>query len=232
MPQFPCTKSMVGMSTLLILFTGFSCTTPEQNSDSGYNNQDTADLDRPAHYGNIPSSADRVAEGYGRLEHRAERDGTAWIANDSRGYVVVSRRVNRGDLIEVMPDRNRVEIDGRNAFDQDMESGARHAIFLSGVWDSGSSHEPYGEIPRRARSMATGTGRIEWRADESGRIWIGDDKRENVVISEAVRRGDSVEVIPGSNQVKINGRVVFDQNMESKHQHSIFFARSDELGGR
>lgn len=232
MPQFPCTKSMVGMSTLLILFAGFSCTTTDENGDSGYNNQDSADLDRPAHYGNIPSSADRVAEGYGRLEHRAERDGTAWIANDSRGYVVVSRRVNRGDLIEVMPDRNRVEIDGRNAFDQDMESGARHAIFLSGVWDSGSSHEPYGEIPRRARSMATGTGRIEWRVDQPGRIWVGDDKRENVVISEAVRRGDSVEVIPGSNQVKINGRVVFDQNMESKHQHSIFFADSDSLGGR
>ena len=229
MRQVPSLKSTAGLIVLAALCVGFSCTTTEQNSDYG---SDSAPQDRPANYGNIPSSAERVAEGFGRLEYRAARDGTAWITNDSRGYVVVSRRVSRGDKIEVIPDRNRVEVEGRIEFDRDMESSARHAIFLSGTWDNWSDREPYAEIPRRARSMASGTGRIEWRVEESGRVWVGNDKRKSVVYSGDVRRGDVVEVIPGSNQVKVNGRTVFDQNMESRHEHTIFFADVGSMGGR
>lgn len=229
--QMTSIKYKSGLAALLILGVGFSCTTTEQNSDSGTNGQGE---NRPANYGNIPGSAERVAEGYGRVRYRVEREGTAWIANDSKGYVVVLRRVDRGDVIEVIPDRNRVEIGGRIVFDQDMESGARHAIFLSnaGGWDNWSDQEPYGEIPRRARSMATGTGRLEWRVEEPGRVWVGNDKRKHVVVSQDVRRGDVVEVIPDKNQVKVNGRIVFDQNMESKNQHSIFFLDPSNMGGR
>lgn len=230
----PCAKSLTGIATLVMLAAAFSCTTPEQNQDSGYGDPNAPDSDRSAGYGGIPNSARRVADGYGRLRYRADRDATIWVGNESRGYVVVSRRISDGDEIEVIPDRNRVEIDGRAVYEQDMESGARHAIFISasGNWNDSEGKDPYGEVPRRAQNMASGTGRIEWRVDQPGRVWIGDDRRESVVIAEDVRRGDLVEVNPGKNQVKINGRIVFDQNMESKHQHSIFFADPGSMGGR
>ena len=228
-----CPKTVAGMATLAVLFAGFSCTTTEQNGDNT-NYGDHVNSDAPAGYGNIPSSARRVAEGYGRLRYRAERDGTVWVGNESRGFVVVSERVRSGDLIEINPGDNRVEIEGRSVYDHDMESGARHAIFLNsgGSWDNWGGREPYAEIPRRARNMASGTGRIEWRVDEPGRVWIGNDKRETVIVAEDVRRGDLVQVNPGENQVKINGRVIFNQNMESKHQHSIFFVDPSSAGGR
>jgi hypothetical protein len=233
MKLFSDTKSVAGLATLLVLCAGFSCTTPETNSDSGYDGG-SSNVDRPAGYGNIPNSARRVADGYGQLRYRADRDTTVWVANDSRGFVVVSQHVRRGDEIEVVPDRNRVEIDGRTVYDRDMESGARHAIFLgdSNSWDNWNEQEPYGEIPRRARSMATGTGRIQWRADSTGRIWVGNDRDKRVVIAEDVRSGDLIEVIPNQNEVKRNGRVIYSQNMESKRQHSIFFADPGSMGGR
>lgn len=222
-----CPKTVAGLLTLAAMIACFSC---EVDDDAG-SGSGSPSATLPPEYGNIPRSADRVADGYGRLWYRADRDCTVWVGNESRGYLVVSRRVNRGDEIEVIPDRNRVEVEGHAVYEQDMESGARHAIFASGSgsWDDGSQ-EPYGEIPRRARSMATGTGRIEWRAESPGRIWVGNDHDHRVVVAEDVRRGDMIEVIPNQNEVKINGRVIFNQNMESKRQHSIFY--TDSLGGR
>lgn len=230
MPQ--CPKTVAGLAALVVLFAGFSCSVPDQNSDSSNNANSNADS--PAGYGDIPNSARRVSDGYGSLRYRAERDGTVWIGNESRRFVVVSKRVNSGDLIEVNPGDNRIEIEGRTVYDRDMEAGARHAIFLNGggSWDDWGGRDPYAEIPRRARNVSSGTGRIEWRADEAGRVWIGNDKRQAVVIADEVRRGDLVEVIPNQNQVKINGRIVYNQNMESKHPHSIFFANPDSMGGR
>lgn len=179
-------------------------------------------------YGRIPSGAERVASGYGKVTYRAPEDGRVWVGNDNRRYEILSRNVKRGDRIEVMPERDLIEFNEQPIYQQNLERSDKHAVFFRASrsgWGSGwgSGPAPYAGIPRSAESVASGRGRVEWRAESRGTVWIGNDRLKSVVVSHAVNVDDLVEVDPSKDQVKLNGRVIFNKNMESKHEHSIFF---------
>jgi hypothetical protein len=71
--------------------------------------------------------------------------------------------------------------------------------------------------------MSSGTGKITWRVESNGHVWIGNDRQRTLIVQSRVNSGDLVEVDPRGNRVKVNGRQIYNQNMESKHAHSIFF---------
>src|SRR5688572_23776086 len=83
----------------------------------------------------------------------------------------------------------------------------------------------YGGIPRDATRVAQGYGEVRYRAEQSGRIWVGNDTERLIVTEARVRRGEDVRVELREDRVTINGQVVFDRNLEKNHQHSIFFSR-------
>jgi hypothetical protein len=70
-------------------------------------------------------------------------------------------------------------------------------------------------IERRAKSARS--------PDQTGRVWVGDDRGKKLVMSHPVKAGDQVEIDPKKDQVKINGRIVFSQNLESRHGHFVFW---------
>jgi len=173
-----------------------------------------------AAYG-VPSGAQRVARGNGRVNFRVPSDGRIWVTNETRGYRIVSRTVKRGDRIEVIPESDKVERNDQPIYQQNLERRDEHGIYFS--TGSGGA-DPYGSIDRSAENVLSRTGRFSWRAEENGEIWIGDDKLERVLVNQKVRRGDLVELILGdADQIKVNGSVVYSQNLESKHPHSVFF---------
>jgi predicted RNA-binding protein with TRAM domain len=174
----------------------------------------------------VPSSAGVAAEGYGDVRWEAPAAGRVWVANVTRGYVVVAEDVSRGDGVKVFPSKDRVEIAGRVAAAQNLESRDRHAVyFRDGVIRprGGGGSGGYGSIPRGAERVASGVGSFSWRAEAGGTIWLGDDKTRTVLLTQPVRAGDLVEVDAESDFVRVNGRDVYRQNLESRHTLSIFW---------
>jgi hypothetical protein len=152
------------------------------------------------------------------------RSGTIWVANTTRNYEVISRAVKRGDVIEVIPQRDRIELNDQPISTTNLESNDQHAKFFRPAnWSSGP--RPYASIPREAQNAASGFGEVSWRAEAAGTIWVGDDRSKKLILSSPVRADDLIEIDASEDRVKLNGRVIYRQNLESKHGHSIFFIR-------
>lgn len=169
-----------------------------------------------------------VEAGIGELRYRAPADGRMWVENRTRGYQIISRSIKRNDEVRVRPAKDEIEVNGQTIYGENLEKNHEHGIYFrsgsGGGWGGGGGgHADYGGIPSGAERVASGHGTVRFRADSRGTVWIGNDKLKQQITSTPVQRGDEVEVSPESDQVKLNGRVIFSQNLESKHQHSIFF---------
>lgn len=197
---------------------------PETASSSGWTQgAPAAAAHTPPSYGGIPPTAQRVADGTGHLSYRAPSDGRVWIGNESRQYQIMARNIRRNDRVDVYPDRDRIEVNGKTVYDKNLEKRDRHEVFFApsayGEWGP----PPYDGIPGDAETVASDSGRFEWRADATGMVFIGDDRDKKFIVRHNVKPGDVVEVNPGKDQVKVNGTVIYSKNLESKHRHSIFF---------
>lgn len=170
-------------------------------------------------YGGIPLRAARLAEGTGRIRARVPATGKVWVANDTKRFVVISLDVAPGDQIEVDAGADRVLHNRREVYTQNLESRHDHVIFYRESLGSAG----YGKIPSEAERVAMGTGTVTYRVEEDGFVWVGDDELRRELLLHPVKRGDVVEIDARRDEVKINGKVVYDQNLESKHQHSVYF---------
>jgi hypothetical protein len=199
--------------------------TPGPSNPSGPSGPSAPSDPRPINPpGRIPQTAELAAIGFGRLTYEAPRSGTIWVANTTRNYEIISQRVKRGDTLEVIPQRDRIELDDKPLSTSNLESNDEHAIFFRPTnWSTGP--KPYGDIPRTSDNVATGFGEIAWHAEAAGTIWIGDDRSKRMILSSPVKADDLIEIDASEDRIKLNGRVIYRQNLESKHSHSIFFAR-------
>ena len=196
---------------------------PNWNESNGSGNSAWND-NSSAGYGNIPDSAERGASQTGQFSYNVPHEGTIWVGNDSSRFLVVRHNVRRGDRVEVDPRSNRVKLNGEPIYQQDMEANSRHTVYYREAGaGSGGGPSPYAGVPSTAENMASGSGRVSWRAESTGQVWVGNDKKRSLVVDSRVNSGDLVEVDPKGNRVKVNGREVFKQNMESRDSHTIFF---------
>lgn len=83
--------------------------------------------------------------------------------------------------------------------------------------------KPYDAIPPSAVSVATGMDHVEWSAETTGRVWVGDDTSKRLLASRPVRPGDLVLIDVSDNLVKLNADVVYDGKLDSEHRYSVFF---------
>jgi hypothetical protein len=170
-------------------------------------------------YGAIPERARRLAEGSGRVRAEAPAQGRVWIGNDTDRFEVVAFNVAAGDRIEVDPSKDRVWLNGKEMFSQNLESKHKHVVFYKESLGSAG----YGKIPGDAERVASGAGTVRFRTERDGFVWVGDDESRRELLLHPVKRGDLIELDPRADQVKINGKVVYTENLESKHRHSIYF---------
>lgn len=235
--SMPRSIALVASLSLSALFSG--CADFDLGSGGGSSGPDYVDDHGsggpvyPATYGSIPSNAERVASGAGKIEYRVPRDGTVWIGNDAGRFQILRQSVRRGDKVEIHADRDLIELNDAPLYQQNLERNDRHTIFFrqsgagSGDW-GGRGPGPYGDVPRNAENVASGSGTVTWRAEAAGTVWIGDDKLKRAITSVRVNTNDLVEINARNDQVKVNGKVVFGQNLESKNSHSVFFVAGGE----
>lgn len=80
----------------------------------------------------------------------------------------------------------------------------------------------YSGVPSNAIRAASGHGTIRYRATSGSQIIIGDDSRRVVITQATLQSGEEVVVNPEGDSVTINGRVIYNQNLQKNDQHSIF----------
>ncbi len=170
-------------------------------------------------YGAIPERARRLAEGYGRVRVKAPAQGRVWIGNDTDRFEVVSFNVAAGDDIEVDASKDRVWLNGKEMFSQNLESKHKHVVFYKESLGSAG----YGKIPGDAERVASGTGTVRFRIERDGFAWVGDDESRRELLLNPVNRGDFIEVDPGALQHEPSaqrpGRVALVADVERRPGH-------------
>lgn len=174
-------------------------------------------------YGSVPSDARCVAYGPARLEFTATEDGRVWVGDEAAKHEVVSRKVARGDRVVVVADAGRVELNNRVIEDQGVGAVRPNAIYFLAAGARSAELAPYDGISMNAARVAGGQGKVEWRATQSGRVWVGDDATRRLLVSEPVAEGDVVEIDVENDRITVNGRTVCEAYLEPKHAHAVFF---------
>ncbi len=97
--------------------------------------------------------------------------------------------------------------------------------------------QPYGEydrpnrIPRSSDLVREGTGKLKWTADLDGTVYVYDVGADHIDYVTSVRRGQELVVHPDEDQVYIDGKVVFHENLRRDARHQVYFARERDAGG-
>ncbi len=129
------------------------------------------------------------------------------------GETTLSRDDDDGDR-DGDRDRDRWDDDDDRGGDDDDDADA----------DSDSDRS-FKSIPRDARLVAEGKGRISYRARRDGRVYVYDRKLDKVVYRGQLDEGEEIAVDPDKNRVQIEGQTVKDKIMKKKNEHRIYFYR-------
>ncbi|CAN5677658.1 hypothetical protein BH09PLA1_BH09PLA1_24120 [soil metagenome] len=208
------------LAVALITQIGASCT----NTDTSRRDDD---LDTSV---SIPRDARRVAEGSGELSYSARSDGRIYLYDINDRSVVDNRILRRDESYSVNPDANRILVDRKKVSDQDLKRKHNHRLYFLANDRRDRDRTDRDDrntdsLPRNAKNVASGTGEVTYRVRDRGRIYIYDADNERILLSRDVRDGQTVLVDPGGDRVLIDGKKVYDNNLERKHTHRIYFEK-------
>src|SRR4051794_33485294 len=214
---------LLACSAAVVLSTqlGAGCTNTDTNSDSR--------TEQAA----IPHNARVVDNGVGPLSYTARNDGHVWLYDQDDRTVLDSRRIKRGQQYRVMPDDNRVTLDDKKVYDQDLKRKHAHRIYFQSSDTSSSSSDrdtldrsdSGSDVPRSAPRVAAGSGELTYRAKNNGHVYIVDEDNNRLVYDRAIHDGQEIVVQPDDDRIRIDGHNAFTGNLEHKHSHRIYFDR-------
>ncbi|MBC8109217.1 MAG: hypothetical protein H7Z14_21705 [Anaerolineae bacterium] len=209
------------LSIAMITQIGASC----MNTDSDTRPRD-GDLESTTQ---IPRDARMAAEGSGQLSYAPRSDGRVYLYDVTDRTVLDSRPIRRDETYSVDPDANKIQLDRRTVSQRDLKRKNDHRIYFrsdeTSDRDDRNDNLNVDRLPRNAKSVATGTGEITYRVRDRGRIYVYDADNERVLLARDVHDGQSVLVDPGKDRVLIDGKKVYDDNLERKHAHRIYFEK-------
>jgi hypothetical protein len=78
----------------------------------------------------IPTDARLVTEGDKTLTYQFDRPGTVYIFDSDTDKMVYSGKVDRGQMLRVEPDKNRIVLDGKVVRDEDMKTRDTRRVFF------------------------------------------------------------------------------------------------------
>jgi hypothetical protein len=206
------------LSIAMITQIGASC----MNTDADKRPRD-GDLDAATE---IPRDARVAAEGSGQLSYAPRSDGRVYLYDLTDRTVLDSRPIRRDETYAVDPDANKIQLDRRTVSQRDLKRKHDHRIYFQSTERSDDGTLSTDRLPRDAKSVATGTAEISYRVRDRGRIYIYDADAERVLLAREVYEGQTVLVDPAQDRVLIDGKKVYDRNLERKHTHRIYFERN------
>ena len=80
-------------------------------------------------------------------------------------------------------------------------------------------------VPRSATVEADGTGQLSYQAKDDGTVYLYDVQDHRVVDTQSVRKGQRYTADLNKDVATLDGRPVYEKNLEKKHEHRIYFDR-------
>lgn len=212
-------------STFLFALLAFAFVT--QIGASCTDTDSSRDRNDPANSISVPRDARKVTEGTGELAYLARTDGRVYLYDINDKTVVDNRTLRCDERYSVNPDQNRILIDKKKVSEQDLKRKHDHRIYFLPNDASSDDRDALDtdRLPRSAKSVATGTGEITYRVRDHGRVYVYDADNERVLLAREVHEGQTVLVDPGKDRVLVDGKKVYDNNLERKHTHRIYFEK-------
>lgn len=245
------TKIIVLLSGALLLVTqpGASCVSDTSTNggtsaprDDRYSPRD----DREEDVNYIPQRADIVREGRGTLRYTTDADGTIYVQNLRQERTELQRRVHRGQVIEVMPDENRIRVDEDTVSKTDLKRDDTHRIYLlrdrrfendrdrdredredrSDRNDRNPAVRPPRGVPSSAQLMGEGRNReISFSPSKSGGIYIYSIEDRKLVARIPIRGGEKFVLSPGRGRAAVEGKTAADRVFDTKTTYRVYFNR-------
>jgi hypothetical protein len=103
---------------------------------------------------------------------------------------------------------------------------------LLGVGCAGERHD---EIPPSARLMVKDSGNVSFAAPDDGEVYVYNRANGNLLYSGRVRQGENLSVNAMEDEIRLNGRVVRDQQIRDNDELRVFFRpepQADVAGAR
>jgi hypothetical protein len=96
-------------------------------------------------------------------------------------------------------------------------------VVAASVW--GCAPERPESVPADARSIAKqkGSNPINFTAPQAGTIFVYDRSNKKMVYSGRLVQGDTVEIDPKRNNIRMDGRVVLEQQLRDLHEYQVWF---------
>lgn len=96
---------------------------------------------------------------------------------------------------------------------------------LLGVGCAGDRHE---SIPPSARLMVKDSGNVSFAAPDDGEVFVYNKSNGNLLYSGRVREGENLNIAAMDDEIRLNGRVVRDQQIRDNDELRVFFRPSPE----
>jgi hypothetical protein len=78
----------------------------------------------------VPEGSVQVDEGKGRMEYTAKSPGTVYVYDVTQDRLVYETKVRDGDRVTVDPEANRLEVNGKQDVNRDLQRDDRHRIYF------------------------------------------------------------------------------------------------------
>jgi hypothetical protein len=98
-----------------------------------------------------------------------------------------------------------------------------------GMVSAGCASERPESVPADARSIAkqTGTNPVNFTAPRDGTVYVYDRSEKEMLYSGRVRQGETLELDPMRDKVRLEGRVVMEKDLRDLNKYQVWF---DEEG--
>jgi len=115
-------------ATVVLAALNFVGSCASDNNDEHSDDRHNVESDRP---NRIPRHADLVREGWDRLKWTADMDGTIYVLDKDKNTIRYFGPVRQGDEIMVQPDRDKIYVDGKIVYDQNLEKHSWHRLYFA-----------------------------------------------------------------------------------------------------
>ena len=100
-------------------------------------------------------------------------------------------------------------------------------VLMFGTGCTVSGDDPATElgVPRGAIVVDEGSGRLEYKANNDGHIYVHDIEDDRLVFERAINANETFVIDARGNRITLNDKRVTERDLKSNHRHRIYFKK-------
>jgi hypothetical protein len=169
----------------------------------------------------IPDDARTVDEGIGTLKYTAREDGRIFVMDMIDRAAIFDYHLNKGQDFELVPDRNRANVEGKRIYDKDLKRQHAHRLYF--LSDDRRHRGQSSGLPPNSKMVGSGKGDVSYRAAGDGRAYVYDPDDQRVIVHTHLRDGQNLVVQPAQNRITVDSRQITGTDMSPKNEIRIYF---------